>query len=241
VDNDFPGIVGEEWEWYPLQRLNSVPCCLLELRTTPPHGHRALISAHKLISVVPMPGVAETFKTAINEMTHRTDFTCVNLLHAESANLTHKGRNTSIDEPYNRWNIHLVSYDTLTSRAQPSNNSRLSHCSCSFGIFAESHQYKTKNSLGWRIATNARLGFKLQLTAMPGFHSLNGWCYQAMWQFSGTPGDPENETVMEMHTAGALYPAEKSWMLSIRTEDQDAQQDVAHCMIRIANPWKIRK
>jgi len=23
--NDFPGIVGEEWEWHPLQRLNSVP------------------------------------------------------------------------------------------------------------------------------------------------------------------------------------------------------------------------
>jgi len=25
ADNDFPGIVGEEREWYPLQRLNSVP------------------------------------------------------------------------------------------------------------------------------------------------------------------------------------------------------------------------
>jgi hypothetical protein len=62
-----------------------------------------------------------------------------------------------------------------------------------------------------------------------------------MWQFSGTPGDPENETVIEMHGAGALYPAVKSWMLSIRMEDQDAQQDAAHCMIRIAKPWKIRK
>jgi hypothetical protein len=44
--NDFPGIVGEEREWYPLQRLNSVPRRLLEIQTTPPHGHLALISAH---------------------------------------------------------------------------------------------------------------------------------------------------------------------------------------------------
>ena len=28
---DFPGIVGEEWEWYPLQRLNSVPRQPLEI------------------------------------------------------------------------------------------------------------------------------------------------------------------------------------------------------------------
>jgi len=47
ADNDFPGIVGEEREWYPLQRLNSVPRRLLEIQTTPPHGHPALISAHE--------------------------------------------------------------------------------------------------------------------------------------------------------------------------------------------------
>jgi hypothetical protein len=29
--NDSPGIVGEEWKWYPLQRLNSVPRHLLEM------------------------------------------------------------------------------------------------------------------------------------------------------------------------------------------------------------------
>jgi len=43
--NDFPGIVGEEREWYLLQRLNSVPRHLLEIQSTPPHGDPALISA----------------------------------------------------------------------------------------------------------------------------------------------------------------------------------------------------
>jgi len=43
--NDFPGNVGEERERYPLQRLNLLPCHLLEIQTTPPHGHPALGSA----------------------------------------------------------------------------------------------------------------------------------------------------------------------------------------------------
>jgi len=29
--NDFPGIVGKEWEWYPLQRIYSLPCRRLEI------------------------------------------------------------------------------------------------------------------------------------------------------------------------------------------------------------------
>ena len=69
VDN-FPGIVGEEREWYPLHRLNSVPHRLLEIQTTPSHGNPALRLAHEPIVVVTMPGVAETFKTVIDEMTH---------------------------------------------------------------------------------------------------------------------------------------------------------------------------
>jgi hypothetical protein len=123
--NDFPGIIGEEREWYPLQRLNSVPRRLLEIQTTPPHGHPALESALEPILVVTMPGVAETFKKVIDKMTHGTEFKLVNLLHAENANLTNKDLNTSIDKPENRWNIHLVSYDTLTSRAKPSCNGQL--------------------------------------------------------------------------------------------------------------------
>jgi len=78
VDNDIPGIVGKEMEWYPHQRLKSVPRRLLEIQTTPPHGHHAHISAHEPILVVTMLGVAETFKTVIDEMTHGTDFKLLN-------------------------------------------------------------------------------------------------------------------------------------------------------------------
>ena len=175
--NHFPGIVGEERVWYPLQRLNSVPHRLLEIQSTRPHGHPALISALEPILVVTMPGVAENFKSVIDDMSHGNDVILVNSLHAKNANLTHDDLNTSIDDPENRWNIHLVSYDTLTSRVKPSSSGQLSYCACSFGIFDESHQYKTNNSVGWQIAMNAKIGFKLQVTATLGFHSLYDWCY----------------------------------------------------------------
>jgi hypothetical protein len=203
ADNDFPGVVDEEREWYLLQISNSVPHRLLEIQTTPPHRHPALTSAHERIVVVTMPEVAETFKTVINETTHGTDLKLVNLLLAENANLTHQDLCPSIDKPENRWNIHLVPYDTLTSRAKPSINGRLSHCSRSFGI-NDSHRCKTKNTVGWRIAMPARIGFKHQVTATLGIHSLYHWCYQAMWLFSGAPEDPQYKTVMEMHGADAL-------------------------------------
>jgi len=55
----------------------------------------------------------------------------------------------------------------------------------------------------------ARISFKLQVTAMPGFLSLCEWCYQTMWLFSGAPNDPENDTVIEKHGASAKtkFPA----------------------------------
>jgi len=239
--NDFPSIVSEEWEWYPLKRLNSMPCHVLEIQTSPPHGHPALVSAIEPILVVTMSAVAETFKTIIDEIIHGTNIKLVNLSQGENANLTHKDLNTSIDEAENQWNIHLVSYNTSTSGVKPSSNDQLSYCEWSFGIFDESHRYKTKNSVGWQIAMTAKIGFKLQVTATAEFHSLDGCCYQTMWLFSGGPDNPEDDTVIEKHGADAMYSAVKSLMHAIQTNDKEAQQDAAHGMIQIANPLVIRR
>jgi len=88
---------------------------------------------------------------------------------------------------------------------------------------------------------NAIIGFKLQVTPTLGFHSLYDWCYKTMWLFSGAPEDPEDDTVMGKHSADVLYPAVKSLMHAIQTEDEDAQQNAAHQMIQIAKPWTIRR
>jgi len=241
VQNDFPGIIDKEWEWHPLLRHNSVLHGLMVIQPTPPQGPPVLTCALEPILVVTMPGVAETFNSVIDEMTFATDFKLINLLHVEHPNLTHEDLNTSIDEAENQWNIHLLSYDTLTSRAKPSSNDQLSHCSWSFGIFDKSHQYKTKNSVRWRIAVNARIVLKLQVTSTLGFHSLYDWCFQLMWLFSGAPEYPEDDTLMEKPGAEALDSAVKSLMHPIRTEYEDAQQDAAHRQIQIAYPWTIRR
>jgi len=78
VNNDFPGIVSEDREWYLLQRLNSVPRRLLEIQSTPPHWDPALTSALEPILVVTMPGVAESFKCVIDKLTHGTNIERVN-------------------------------------------------------------------------------------------------------------------------------------------------------------------
>jgi hypothetical protein len=69
----------------------------LEIQTTPPHGHSALVSAVEHNLVLAMPRVAEKFKTVIDEMTQGADFKLVTMLHAENANLTDDHLITSID------------------------------------------------------------------------------------------------------------------------------------------------
>ena len=62
-----------------------------------------------------------------------------------------------------------------------------------------------------------------------------------MWEFSGAPGDPENDSVMEKHGANVLSTAVKSLMHAIRPENHDAQQHAPHQMIQIAKPWTVRR
>jgi len=229
--SEFPWIIGEEREWYPLRRQNSVPRCHIEFQTSPPQEHPVLTSALELILVVIIPGVAEMFNGVLDEMTHRTDSELINLLHVNRANITNEDLNASIDKPENWWNMHLLLYDTLKSKAKQSSNGQISYCVWSYGIFNESHWYKSENSMGWQIPMKATIGLKLQVTATPRFHSLQDWYYHMMWLISGEPEDPEDDTVMEKHGADALYSAVKSLMHAIWTECKAAQEDAAHWMI----------
>jgi len=102
VQNDFPGIIGGEWEWYPLQRHNSVASRHMEIQKTPPQGHPALTSALEPIQGVTIPRVAESFKSVINEIRYATHIKLINLLHVDNANLTNQDLNTSLDMPENR-------------------------------------------------------------------------------------------------------------------------------------------
>jgi len=159
---------------------------------------------------------------------HRQDdlwdgFQASDFVWCGNANLTNEKLNTTIDKPNNRWNIHLVSYDTLTSRATPSHNAQLSYCSWCFGSFDESHRYWMKYSVGWQITFQEITGFNHQVAAMLRFHSLHEWCYQTMCLFPGVPEDLENITVMETHREEAIYSTVKSSMHAIQTEDKNCK------------------
>jgi hypothetical protein len=81
AQNDFPGIVGDKQECFPLRRQYSVPHCLFEIQSTPLQGHPVLTSGFEPPLVVTNPGVAETFTSVINKMPYGTDLKLINLLH----------------------------------------------------------------------------------------------------------------------------------------------------------------
>jgi len=66
------------------------------------------------------------------------------------------------------------------------------------------------------------IGFELQVTALPGFHSLYDLCHQMMWLFSGAREHPEDNTAMEKHSAQAMDPTVKSLMHAISTHDEES-------------------
>jgi hypothetical protein len=74
------------------------------------------------------------------------------------------------------------------------------HCWWKFRIFDESYRYKNKYKVGWQIVMKARIGFKVQVSALKSIHSLHTWSYQWMRQFSVAPDDSENEFVMVKDT-----------------------------------------
>jgi hypothetical protein len=211
-----------------------VPRQQLDIQTTPPHGSPALVSALEPILIVTMPCMPETFNTITDKMRHGTELEWVILLHSNNVNLIQGDLNNDMDRPENRCNPDFVSYDRLTLRTKPSCIGQLSYCASSFCIFDKLHLYKTRNSVAWHIAMNAKIRFKLQVTATVWFHSLYDWCYAAMWLCSAAADDAEDKTVKERHGADALNSLVNSWRHVIRTGDQEGQYDMPHHMINIA-------
>jgi len=96
-----------------------------------------------------MHEVAEILKSVIDKMTCGIYFNLVNILRAENVNLTQEYLHLCIDNLEIQWNLPVVSCDTLTSRSKPSTNGQHSYSWWSFGIFDESHRYRTKSIPGW--------------------------------------------------------------------------------------------
>jgi hypothetical protein len=122
----------------------------------------------------------------------------------KNANLTHDAWNTIMGKPENQCNIHHVLNDPILYSTKPSSNSQLPHWSGRFGTLNESQHNMTKNGMGWRIVTIARIRFKRQVTATPGFSSLYDWSVLKMWLFSDEPDHAAGDIVRQMNGANPL-------------------------------------
>jgi len=80
VQNNYHGCICEESEWYPLNRLNLVPCHHLEMQTTPHLWCQLLTSALEPILVVTISRVAKKFKSGVDEMSYSTNVKLLDLL-----------------------------------------------------------------------------------------------------------------------------------------------------------------
>ena len=65
--------------------------------------------------------------------------------------LSHTNLNFSMNYPACMWNIHVITYNAFTECSQRNLSGRprqLTDCAWAWGIFDESHQYKTPKSIG---------------------------------------------------------------------------------------------
>ena len=76
-------------------------------------------------------------------------------------------------------------------------------------MFDTSHPYKMKISVSWHIGMHANVGFKRQITAVPGFSWLFDWYYQMMWLLLSALAVLENKSCVKKHSAEGLYSAMK--------------------------------
>jgi hypothetical protein len=138
---------------------------------------------------------------ATNTITKGTPFSVCDLGTEDAGDLTHAHLNLCV-EHHERWcNIHESTYDTLTSLAQRYVNNtvcKLTNCQWSWGIFDDTHRFNGPKSKGWSVVSEAQIGYKVQVTVMPAYHSLKVWGNTTQWLFT-IPDAPENEHAVEEH------------------------------------------
>ena len=177
-------------------------------------------------------------------ITAGTSFTIRDLSAEGDAEMSHTHLNISVKFPERTWDIHVITYNALMERGQRNHNGtprQLTSCTWSWGIFDESHRYKGPKSIGWKVVSKADIGFKVQVTATPAYHSLRDWAHLMRWLFA-IPEVAEDLDAVAKHGPAAL---EKSIVDIQRAVSKDLpaheQQAAAQAMIDVVWPWTIRR
>ena len=242
VARGFPGLSPMHREWYPCTHTQPIPRRLFQLldKELPTVD---VAPWHPVLCVV-LPSVRETFVSVIKTITAGTRFSIRDLSAEGGADLCHTHINFSLDNLERMWDVHVITYNAFTERAQHNSSGtlrQLTKGTWSWGIFDESHRYKGAKSRGWKVAFRAAIGFKVQVTATPAYHSLQDWTNLARWLFT-IPEQLENPAAVDLHGPEALAKAVADVLYAVRKELPAAeQQAAAQAMIAVARPWTIRR
>lgn len=243
VEQGFPGLSEEQRGWYPCTHPRPVPRRFLQLLLDQGEATQDVAPWHPVLCVV-LPSVRETFLAATRTITSGTRFAVRDLSGDGGMELGHTHLNFSMSHPKRMWDIHVITYNAFTERAQrnPSGSPRqLTDCTWSWGIFDQSHRYKGPKSIGWRVAMKAEIGFKVQVTATPAYHSLRDWANLSRWLFA-IPHEVEVAESVSRHGPVALGKAVANVQRAVsKALPPDEQQAAAAEMIEVARPWTIRR
>ena len=227
--------------WYPCTHARPLLHRLFQLFNN--HKLADIAPWHPVLCVV-LPSVRETFVAATKTITAGTSFTIRDLSAEGGAEMSHTHLNFSVKFPERMWDIHVITYNALTERGQRNHNGtprQLTSCTWSWGIFDESHRYKGPKSIGWKVVSEADIGFKVQVTATPAYHSLRDWAHLTRWLFA-IPEVAEDPDAVAKHGPAALEKAVVDIQRAV-SKDLPAheQQAAAQAMIDVVRPWTIRR
>ena len=135
-----------------------------------------------------------------------THFTIRDFSAEDGAEISHTHLNFLIKFSERRWDIHVATYNALMERGQRNRSGtprQLTNCTWSWGIIDESHRYKGPKSIGWKVVSEADIGFKVQVTAIPAYHSIRDWANLTHWLFA-IPKVAEDADAVAKHGPASL-------------------------------------
>ena len=242
VEQEFAGLSKVQRGWYPCTHPRPIQRRFQQLLDEA-MATQDIVPWHPVLCMV-LPSVCETFVAAMRTITHGTRFAIRDLSAEGGSELRHTHLNFSMNHLACMWNIHVITYNAITERSQrnPSSSPRqLTDCTWKWGIFDESHRYKTPKSIGWKVAMEAKIGFKVQVTTTPAYHSLRDWTNISRSLFD-IPNEVEMPDSVSYHGPIALAKAVANVQREVsKALPLDKQQAAAQAMIEVVRPWTIRR
>ncbi len=117
VSQGFPSLTDAQKQWYPCRHRQPLPRRLTQLAHKPEGAQDDPPPWNPVLCVV-LASVHDTFVCAINTIIANMQFKVRDLSSEGGSEFSHTRLNFSRDHPEREWDIHVITYNSLTERAQ---------------------------------------------------------------------------------------------------------------------------